>query len=237
MTEQIKALFDGQMPQAVLFDLDGTLLDSVPDLSFAIDLMLDQLALPKAGEAKVRCWVGNGAAALIERALADACDSSNQAVALFDQARGLFFKAYEDNLSARSRVYPGVIEALKQLQQQSTPLALITNKPIEFTLPLLAHFGLDGFFIEVIGGDSLEHKKPHPLPLQYAAQTLNASIEHCLMVGDSRSDIQAAKAAGCPVLAVTYGYNHGCDIRDEKPDVVCDDLTQVFVSSEKVDSY
>ena len=225
----ISKFFNGGSPQAIFFDLDGTLVDSVPDLAFAIDAMLEQLELPLAGVHRVRAWVGNGADALIKSALDEQSDQAD-ADEYFTRARGLFFTSYAQNLSQRSVVYPGVISALTILKNQQIPLALITNKPIEFTLPLLKHLCLHDFFDEIIGGDSLAHKKPHPLPLEHAAKSLSKPIEYCLMVGDSRSDIHAARRAGCPVLAVTYGYNHGENIEHEKPDSICDDLSDVFIS-------
>lgn len=229
--DPIEARFNNSLPQAIFFDLDGTLVDSVPDLTFAIDAMLKQLHLPLAGEDRVRNWVGNGADALIKHALTYGLNvtSADESIdGYFAQARPLFFAGYEKNLSQRSAVYAGVIATLVSLQEKKIPLALITNKPIEFTLPLLKHLCLYEYFDVIIGGDSLAHKKPHPLPLEHAAQSLKKPIKCCLMVGDSRSDIQSARRAGCPVLAVSYGYNHGEPIENEQPDWVCNNLSDIF---------
>lgn len=227
----LTSLLKGRRPTAVLFDLDGTLVDSVPDLAAATDEMLRRLGRTPAGEAQVRLWVGNGAAMLVRRALAGGTDPDRLA-ALDDQdlelALGVFFDAYQQCNGAHSRVYEGVSPLLETLRAQSVRLGVVTNKPARFTGPLLERMGLAGHFDIMVSGDTLATKKPDPAPLIHAVQTLGSSVESSLMVGDSINDILAARAAGMPVVAVSYGYNHGRDIRDEGADLVVDSLMELL---------
>jgi phosphoglycolate phosphatase len=204
--------------QAILFDLDGTLADTVPDLAVAVDRMLLDLGLRPAGEARVRSWVGNGATRLLQRALHDA-DASAIPI---EQALSLFLKHYGYEFAVRSRLYPEVAATLRQLAARGLRLAVCTNKPAKFVRPLLAHFGIEPLFSAIVAGDDLPRKKPDPAPLRHLADQLKVSIAACLMVGDSRNDVEAARAAGMPVAAVSYGYNYGENIRDSNPDLVID---------------
>ena len=226
----MRTLFNGELPALVLFDLDGTLLDSVPDLALAVDRMLLDLGLPVAGIEQVRNWVGNGAQMLVQRALTGVQSPRGDEPELvrFEQAFKQFLDHYGACSARQSKLYPGALELLQYLQQQQVAMALVTNKPIGFTEPLLRKFDLDGFFQLVLGGDSLERKKPDPLPLLHAMQELGVTPEQALMVGDSRSDIYAAQAADCPVAAVTYGYNHGEPVVSYQPDLLVDRLDQLI---------
>jgi phosphoglycolate phosphatase len=212
--------------EAILFDLDGTLVDSVPDLTVAVDTMMTRLGLPARGEDKVRRWVGNGAENLIRRALADDI-AGNAPKALVEVARPLFVAAYGENLSVHSHVYPGVREGLELLREMGLRMACITNKPAEFAVPLLARLGIGEFFETVVGGECTPNKKPAPDALLLTAQRLGVDISRVLMVGDSMNDVGAARNAGCPVVAVPYGYNHGDDIRDAKPDAVIASIAEL----------
>jgi len=225
----MKQLFNGQYPELVLFDLDGTLIDSVPDLAAAVDTMLVALEREPVGVEHVRHWVGNGAPMLVKRALTGEQEPDERALdeALFEQAFALFMDAYGNNAAHSSELYPGVIDCLEGLQSQGVRMGLVTNKPIRFTHPLLDEFGLSGFFDVVLGGDSLPVKKPDPGQLLHAMQELGVKPENTLMVGDSRNDIGAAKAAGCPVVAVPYGYNHGEPVEQSQPDLIVDQLDQL----------
>lgn len=222
----MRQLFAGELPQLVLFDLDGTLVDSVPDLAQAVDKMLLALGRPSAGEAKVRTWVGNGAVMLVKRALSDNMSPTSED-ADFDHAYALFLEYYAAATADRSELYPGVKACLAALAEANIAMGVVTNKPIEFTHPMLASFGLEKYFQVVLGGDSLATKKPSPEPLWQAAKQCGVEIEQTLMVGDSKSDLGAARAAGCPVACVPYGYNHGLDIADFKPDLIVDQLDQL----------
>ncbi len=210
----------------ILIDLDGTLVDSVPDLAFSVDAMMDDLDLPRRGEPAVRNWVGNGVERLVQRALANDLDGEADP-ALFARALPVFMRIYRENTSQRSRLYPGVREGLDLLQAAGFRLGCVTNKAEQFTLPLLHDKGILDRFALVVSGDTLERKKPDPAPLLHAAAKLGVTPGESLMVGDSRSDVKAARAAGFRIVCMSYGYNHGADIRDEHPDAVLDRLDEL----------
>jgi phosphoglycolate phosphatase len=207
----------------LLFDLDGTLVDSAPDLAAAINQMLVALNLTTFPQEIIRGWVGNGAKTLVERTL---LHSSNNSVALNEtlneartnKALAIFLNYYQHCLCVESTLYNGVKETLLALKNQGYRLAIITNKPVEFIEPIIAGFSLNGLFELQLGGDSLAERKPHPLPLLHACKTLNVSVEQCIMIGDSKNDILAAKAASMQSIGLTYGYNYGEDIRVYQPD-------------------
>jgi phosphoglycolate phosphatase len=213
-------------PELILIDLDGTLVDSVPDLAWCVDEMMRQLGRPSRGEDKVRNWVGNGVERLVRRALIDQLDGE-PSDSDFEQAYPLFLQLYADNTAGRSSLYPGVREGLEALKTSGYQLGCVTNKAAQFTHPLLEQVGIKDDFQIVIAGDDLPQKKPDPLPLLHAAKTLGTSPERSLMVGDSRSDVKAARAAGFQIVCVSYGYNHGEDIRNYEPDAVIDKLTEL----------
>ena len=214
-------------PKMILFDLDGTLVDSVPDLAAAIDGMMRHLGLPERGETAVRHWVGNGVQNLVGRALTNSM-AANPDPELFAQALPIFMQLYGENTSGNSRLYNGVAEILAILHTQpKLLLGCVTNKAEQFTLPLLQQLGIRDYFAIVVSGDSLPEKKPHPLPLLYAAERLGVTPAESLMVGDSKSDVQAARAAGFPIICTSYGYNHGEDIRHYQPDAVVDCLLEL----------
>ena len=217
-------MFEGV--EAIFFDLGGTLVDSVPDLAMAVDTMLAQLGLPSRGEERVRRWVGNGVDNLIRRALAN--DMAGQiSERLFNQARPLFKAAYRSHICVYSRLYPGVLEGLDTLHKRGFKLACVTNKSGEFTVPLLEQIGIKGFFEVAIGGEAVSHKKPAPDALLLCAERLGVDMARGLMVGDSVNDVSAARHAGCPVVCVPYGYNHGRDIREAHPDLVIDSIAEL----------
>jgi phosphoglycolate phosphatase len=210
-------------PGMVLIDLDGTLIDSVPDLAYCVDAMMAELGLPARGEAAVRTWVGNGVERLVQRALVNALDGEPEP-ALYARALPVFLRLYGENTSGRSRLYPGVREGLDRMRAEGMRLGCVTNKAAQFTLPLLEAKGIRDHFELVISGDSLERKKPDPMPLLHAAGHFKVPPGEALMVGDSRSDVKAARAAGFRIVCMSYGYNHGRDIREEGPDLVLDRL-------------
>ena len=213
-------------PEMVLIDVDGTLVDSVPDLHYCVDEMMKALAMPLRGEARVRTWVGNGVERLVRRALTDSLDGEPEE-ALFARAYPIFLDLYADNTSERSTLYPGVLEGLAYLQQQGYKLGCVTNKAEQFTIPLLRELGVHDRFGIIVSGDNLPEKKPHPLPLLHAAEFFDVAPEKALMIGDSVSDVKAARAAGFQIICMSYGYNHGNDIRDAKPDAVIDSMAEL----------
>ncbi|AXA64985.1 phosphoglycolate phosphatase [Pseudomonas oryzihabitans] len=217
----------GQPPALVMFDLDGTLLDSAPDLAAAVDAMLVRLDRAPAGLDKVRLWIGNGARVLVRRALAD--DMVHAAVdeAAADEALALFMELYGGSHTL-TRLYPGVLDSLALLRTLGVRLAVITNKPERFVAPLLADMGL-GDFDWIVGGDTLPQQKPDPAGLLWVMQQAGVVAGQALFIGDSRNDIRAARAAGVRCVALSYGYNHGEPIALEQPDLVVDDLRELFI--------
>lgn len=213
-------------PKMVLIDLDGTLVDSVPDLSYCVDAMMRELGLPERGESAVRQWVGNGVERLVQRALINAVEGEAD-VADYERALPVFMRLYRENTSGRSRLYPGVREGLDFLRRTGFRLGCVTNKAEQFTVPLLRDMGILDDFELVVSGDTLPVKKPDPAPLLYAAEHLGVTPAESLMVGDSRSDVKAARAAGFAIVCMSYGYNHGEDIRNYGPDAVIDRLDQL----------
>jgi phosphoglycolate phosphatase len=175
-------------PKLILIDVDGTLVDSVPDLAYCVDEMMIQLGMPTRGESRVRHWVGNGVPRLVERALTGDLD---------------------------------------YLQSKNYLLGCVTNKAEQFTHPLLKSLNIFDYFKIVISGDTLEKKKPDPLPLLHGARFFNIDPKECLMLGDSVSDVKAARAAGFDIICMSYGYNHGNNILEENPDLVIDSMTQL----------
>jgi phosphoglycolate phosphatase len=213
-------------PEMILIDVDGTLVDSVPDLAFCVDVMMERLGRTPHGEAAVRNWVGNGVERLVRRALIGQLDGEPDE-ADFERALPIFLELYRENTSGRSFLYPGIREGLDYLEGAGYALGCVTNKAAQFTEPLLRDLGVHHYFGIVISGDTLPRKKPDPLPLLHAAEHFGVDPGDALMVGDSVSDVTAARAAGFGIVCMSYGYNHGVDIRDANPDAVIDSLTEI----------
>jgi len=205
--------------KALLFDLDGTLVDSAPDLALAINQMLTELHLSTFPQDTIRSWVGNGAQTLVERALSGSVtiDTALDPVRV-NQALAIFLSTYRQCLCEESTLYPGVKETLVALKALGYRLAVVTNKPAQFIEPIINGLGLNGLFELFVGGDSLAERKPHPLPIYHACQQLAVNIEQSLMIGDSKNDILAAKAAKMESVGFTYGYNYGEDIAIYQPE-------------------
>ncbi|MEZ5658851.1 MAG: phosphoglycolate phosphatase [Burkholderiaceae bacterium] len=194
--------------RALLFDLDGTLLDTIADLAAATNAMLDELGIPMLPESRIATFVGKGADRLVHRALTN--DPNGQAsTSRFDAARAAFDRHYIRENGRQATPYPDVLAGLAAFQARGLPMACVTNKPQGFSEQLLRASGLAGYFQVVIGGDVLPRRKPDPLPLLEAAARLGQPPHACLMVGDSANDAAAARAAQMPVVLVPYGYNEG----------------------------
>jgi phosphoglycolate phosphatase len=227
----------------VMIDLDGTLIHTAPDLADCANRMLAELGRAAAPIETVMTWIGNGVPRLVKRALTTAMDGGSAEnagavfppgdmwaepdAALFDKALAIYQKHYAAHVSDLSRPFPGVVEGLQQLKRAGYRLACITNKAEAFTLPLLRNLDLYKYFELILSGDSLPKQKPDPLPLLHACRHFGITPDHGVLVGDSSNDVEAARAAGMPVLCVTYGYNHGHDIREARPDAVVDSLVEV----------
>ena len=210
----------------VMVDLDGTLIDTAPDIAACANRMLVELGRAEWPVDKVMTWIGNGVPRLVKRALTGEMMAEPDA-ALFTRALAIFEKHYLANVSELSRPFTGVAEGLKALSAAGYQLACITNKAQAFTGPLLKDLGLRDYFKLVLAGDSLPKQKPDPLPLLHTCKHFGITPDHGVLVGDSSNDVQAARAAGMPVICVTYGYNHGHDIRESRPDAVIDSLVEV----------
>lgn len=212
--------------RALLVDLDGTLVDSVPDLADAVNEMMAGLGLPAQSDSQVQSWVGAGAERLVERALRAGAGEAAARID-FSRAYSVFVDAYGRRVCVRSKLYPGVEEGLGFLQAGGYRLGCVTNKPRHLAESLLRELGVSGYFSVVVGGDSLPQKKPDPAILRYAAARLDTPLKACMMLGDSVLDVQAARAAGIGVVCVTYGYNQGKDIRHCGPDGLIDSLEEL----------
>ena len=230
-------LHPGQFDAAIV-DLDGTLVDTLGDFVVALRMMLaDVLPLEPAGTgldaALVGQMVGKGSEHLVKSVLNHVftqlrrADAAIDSIAFYERAQASYQRHYAAVNGQHSTLYPGVLEGLGHLQQSGLALVCLTNKPLAFARSLLTLKNLDGFFSEVFGGDSFERKKPDPLPLVKACEFLGTLPARTLMIGDSSNDARAARAAGCPVLLVTYGYNHGEPVRDVDADGFVDSLAEL----------
>lgn len=214
--------------RAVLFDLDGTLVDSAPDLCSALNHVLAGRGVATIDQAKVKHLVGNGARALLARGFwGEEAEPPAVEDDFFKAAVADFLAFYGDHLTDHSQPYPGVPETLESLRREGFQLAVVTNKPEYLTHRLLAGLGLDHLFEAVVGGDTLPQRKPDPAPLLHALAGLGTPPHRAVMVGDSDNDIFAARAARCPVVAVSYGYARGRPVAELNPDRVVDRFEQL----------
>lgn len=209
--------------QAAIVDLDGTLVDTVGDFEVALQLALADLGWPPVARAFISRTVGKGSEHLLTRTLAEV----GAPAALYAQAWARYQHHYLAINGQHSVVYAGALEGLQALRAQGLRLVCLTNKPNAFARPLLELKGLNGYFDFVFGGDAFEHKKPHPMPLVKACAALGTLPAYTLMVGDSSNDAAAARAAGCPVVLVSYGYNHGEPVAAAGADAVVDRIDHI----------
>ena len=212
--------------RAVAFDLDGTLVDSAPDLALAANAMLELLGYASVAQPRIQALIGDGIDRLVESVLQESIDRVATPAALAD-ALSRFRQFYAEHLFDHGRVYPGVIEGLRALSDAGMQLCCITNKHSAFTLPLLAAAGLREFFAFALCADRAEERKPKPDLLLAASTRFQVIPEELLYVGDSRADIVAARAAHCPVAAVDYGYNQGRSLAAEHPDWIIGSITEL----------
>ncbi len=205
---------------AVLLDLDGTLLDTIPDLANASNAMRRELGLPPLSQETIASYVGKGTENLVMRALS--ADSGQALHGADELARALdiFGRHYHAMNGEQAVLYPGVLEGLNAFKAAGLKMAVVTNKPTEFTLPLLAISGIGEFFQYIVCGDTCARKKPDPMPLLHACEMLQVDPANALAIGDSVNDALAARAAGITVLAVPYGYNEGRDVRTLEVDAI-----------------
>lgn len=211
--------------RAVMIDLDGTLADTIPDLAEAANMMLRELDRPGLEQELLRTFVGKGIPKLVERALAGNLEGKVPA-ALLARALPIYERCYAEVNGKHTVIFPGVSEGLRTLRAMQLPLACVTNKAERFTLALLEHLQLARCFEQVIAGDTLPQKKPDPQPLLHACRGFGIAPGDMLMIGDSVNDVEAARAAGCPVFCVSYGYNEGRDVRELDVDAIVTSLIE-----------
>ena len=213
----------------LLFDLDGTLIDSVPDLALSVNQMLTSLGMNTYPINDIRSWVGNGAAVLTKRALSGSINIKADLNADFvEKALATFLDYYQQNVCVDTTVYPNVANTLAALHNSGYQMVIVTNKPEQFVRPILEKLGLNTYFSMIVGGDSLSKRKPDPMQLHYVCEQLKVSESQCIMIGDSKNDIHAAVAANMDSIALTYGYNHGEDIHSHGANVVLDDFAELL---------
>ncbi len=212
----------------ILFDLDGTLVDSIPDLVVAVNYMLNETGKEPFDEETVRTWVGNGVQVLVKRALSGSVDiDENLDEELYQRSLKIFMEFYGENVCKETTIYEGVKQTLESLKQKGFTLSIVTNKPYDFVGPILEKLEIDTLFEMIVGGDSLEKKKPDPLPLTHVCEKLGFSIKQSVMVGDSKNDILAAKSANMDTVGVTYGYNYGENISLYDPDIIVEKFNEL----------
>lgn len=210
---------------AVMIDLDGTLLDTVPDLAAAAGRMLAALELPARTQEEIRSFIGKGIPHLVERCLEGRAGGA-RAEALRAEALALYQDFYFEESGRRTAVYPGVLEGLEQFRALGLRLACVTNKAARFTGPLLERMGLARHFELVVSGDTLARRKPDPMQLAYICAEFGLAPDEALLIGDSVNDALAARAAGCPVLCVSYGYNEGGEVHNLDCDAIVGSLLE-----------
>ncbi|WP_111976589.1 phosphoglycolate phosphatase [Algibacillus agarilyticus] len=216
------------MIKLIVFDLDGTLIDSLPSINFALDSALTGVGYPAAGPDKTRRWIGNGSDVLVARGLSDS-QTIDPALPsdLLQRARGIFNDAYQNAGHAHDLIYPDVAETLGFFAKQGYKMAVLTNKTECFIEPLLVHFGIAQFFEYTIAGNTLPERKPSPMGLHWLCDKYQFTMDEVVMVGDSENDINAAQAAGCQSVGLTYGYNYDVPIASANPTFVIDKFAQL----------
>lgn len=212
---------------SVLLDLDGTLLNTIPDLTAAVNGMRLEMNLPPLRQDIVSTYVGKGSEILVRRALQDRLQPDEPLEdERLNQGMELFYQYYHTVNGDKTVIYEGVLDGLRSFRDQGVKMAVVTNKPGEFTEPLLVRTGLAGFFEHAVSGDTCARKKPDPMPLQHACRLLDAQPHNTLVIGDSNNDVQAARAADMAVVAVPYGYNEGHGVQNLGADAIVSSIDE-----------
>ncbi len=210
------------------FDLDGTLVNSLPDLALSVNLTFQEIGLPEASESEVMTWIGKGVDVLFDNAITWTGRADDFSAEDITKIKQRFHYFYGQNVCNASQLYPNVKETLQALFDQDYTLAVVTNKPTKHVRPVLTSFDIADFFAEMLGGQSLPKIKPHPAPLYYLCGKFGCYPSEMLFVGDSQNDILAAQAIGCTSVGLTYGYNYNIPIADAKPDYCFDDIAEIL---------
>lgn len=213
--------------ELIIFDFDGTLINSIPDIVLAINKMLSHYNLAPLTEPQVTLMVGNGAKTLVKRALEQAMPDEKITNEFFDEAFEIYFSAYREVTCDKTYLYPGVLETLIYLNEKGYKMTICSNKPFSFMEPILDKLSIKQFFNDWIGEDSLSKKKPDAAPLIHLANKMNIPVEKCIVVGDSKNDILAAQNAGMESIGLTYGYNYNENIATYNPTIVVDDFADL----------
>lgn len=222
---------DFRNKELIIFDFDGTLINSIPDLATAVNAMLTQYDLPGIDIDRVASFVGNGAATLVRRALTLAMQDKEPTDEFFAEAFAFYLSAYKDVSCQKTFTYPGVMETLQYLDKKGYKMVICSNKPFEYMEPILDFLTLKPYFHSWIGEDSLSEKKPHAAPLLHLVNLMHTTVEKSIVVGDSKNDILAAQNAGMQSVGLTYGYNYDEDIAEYGPSIVLNhfsDLQKLF---------
>ena len=212
--------------QAYLFDLDGTLVDTAPDLLIALNHVLEEAGHEPADLPLARHWVGYGARVMIEQALKNRGNTAPNHDYV-EQMFETFIDHYNTHIAVHSETYPGVRNALDRLAQAGIPMGVVTNKMYRLSRRLLQQLELYQYFGVLVGGDTLQTRKPNPEPIQFACSELSVSVEDSILVGDSRTDVESARASGCDVICVTYGYSHGIPPQQLGADQTVDSFAEI----------
>lgn len=213
--------------ELIIFDFDGTLINSIPDLTLAINKMLSHYKLLPLSVEQVTPFVGNGAKPLVRRSLELSMQNKNISEVLLNDAFDIYFSAYKEDTCVDTFMYPGVLETLNDLDNKGYKMVICTNKPLDFIEPILDTLEIKQFFKDWIGENSLPQKKPNATPLLHLVDTQGTSVEKSIMVGDSKNDILAAHNANMESIGLTYGYNYNENIADNNPTLVLDDFSEL----------
>lgn len=218
---------DFKNKELIIFDFDGTLINSIPDLTLAINKMLSHYNLSPLTIKQVTPFIGNGAKPLVKRALEYSIKNKEVSTPFLNEAFEIYFSAYKEVTCDETYMYPDVLETLNYLHKKGYKMVICTNKPFGFVEPILDKLSIKHFFKCWIGEDSLSKKKPNAIPLFHLAKEMNVTIKKSIMIGDSKNDILAAQNANMESIGVSYGYNYNENISDYNPTIVIDNFAEL----------